>query len=166
MPAIGACFTLAVGIFLTSLVLVSFTRPLARWLTNADSQLVMPAHSASKTRVNALSSRASTSSFLAAKTWMAGTEPGHDVESAVITSNCLRLSHPRQNKKRARMSARSSSWADRCGSANLGQSQRPGCAEALIGPWSPCAETAIGLPALKLPLSEATIQRRLEPPST
>src|SRR5262245_60166494 len=37
---------------------------------------VMPAHSASKTRVNALMSRASTSWFLALrKTWMAGTSP-------------------------------------------------------------------------------------------
>jgi hypothetical protein len=48
----------------------------------------------------------------------------------------------------------------------IAQIQRAGCADALIGPWLPCAETAIVLPAFKLPLPDATTQRRAEPPST
>src|SRR5262245_33493059 len=41
-----------------------------------EAEFVMPAHSASKTRVNALMSRASTS-FAACKAWMAGTSPAN-----------------------------------------------------------------------------------------
>ena len=91
-------------------------------------------------------------------------KPGHDVESASIATKDIVRTVRAEKRERVLMNAPSSNGAVNW-PAGAGP-QRAGCAEALMGPRSPCAEITIGLPAFKPLLPGAATQRRVEPPST